>query len=148
MNTGHWVAELVLGEDWRASQAGVGRLIAGGVIAVKVIRLSTGNGCHTVMAVCTDNLGKANVKNLVILLALVCASCGYELGRVHIKEGSTDAQRQVDMDECRDVAINHGGADGAAWIPFAGYSVAKHIRREAWKECMQAKGYTALPPKN
>jgi len=48
---------------------------------------------------------------------------------------------------CDRTARNHAGAEAAEWIPFAGRSVAKRIRREEFKNCLEAKGYEVILPK-
>jgi hypothetical protein len=89
----------------------------------------------------------ALVKKLVFVCCFLCTSCAYELGSVRQKPGVSQKDADVDQLICERTARNHPGADGAEWIPFAGRSVAKHIRREEFKHCMEAKGYEVIPPK-
>ena len=87
------------------------------------------------------------MKKIVLILIFICVSCTYQLGSVTTKPGSTDRDRDLDLLMCQNAAQNHGGASGAEWIPFAGYSVSKNIRIEEFKNCMEAKGYQVTPPK-
>ena len=81
-----------------------------------------------------------------LLASLLCAGCAYQLGSVQTKPGSTDTDRDVDLLTCTHEAEVHGGADAAEWIPFAGYAVSKQLRRNAFKDCMERKNYTVIPP--
>ena len=86
------------------------------------------------------------MRKLVTVLAFLCASCTYELGSVRPKPGVSKEDSSYDAMICDRTARNHGGAEAAEWIPFAGRSVAKRIRREEFKNCMEAKGYEVIPP--
>ena len=79
-------------------------------------------------------------------IVLLCSGCTYQLGSANVKPGGTEKDRQLDYLTCKDAAMSHGGATAAAFIPFAGYSVEKNIRREEFKNCMTAKGYVVIPP--
>ena len=83
---------------------------------------------------------------LVTAIALLCSGCAYQYGAVRIKPGETIKDAELVSLICARQADNHGGAAGAEWIPFAGYSVSKHIRREEFKNCVEAHGYVAIPP--
>ena len=87
------------------------------------------------------------MKKLVVVLCFLCASCAYELGSVRPKAGVSSEDSSYDTMICDRTARNHGGAEAAEWIPFAGRSVAKRIRREEFKNCLEAKGYEVIPPK-
>jgi hypothetical protein len=87
------------------------------------------------------------VKKLVVVLGLLCTSCAYELGSVRPNPGESQEDTDYDTLICDRTARNHAGAEAAEWIPFAGRSVAKRIRRDEFKNCMEAKGYEVIPPK-
>ena len=87
------------------------------------------------------------MKTLIFVCLLVSiASCTYQYGSVRTKPGESDKDRDIDLLTCARAADMHGGASAAGWIPFAGFSVEKHIRREEFKNCMEAKGYVVIPP--
>jgi hypothetical protein len=83
---------------------------------------------------------------LAAALVLLLSGCAYQLGSVNTKPGDTLRDTQIDVLTCKDAAMVHGGADAAGWIPFAGYEIEKHIRREEFKNCLLAKGYPSVIP--
>ena len=83
---------------------------------------------------------------LLSVFVLLCAGCAHQYGTVGVKPGETSKEAEAVAATCRSQADHHGGANGAAWIPFAGHSVAKDIRNEEFKKCVEAHGYAAIPP--
>lgn len=77
------------------------------------------------------------------VVLMILTGCAYNYPSVKSRvEG-----RNVELDQltCARQADNHGGAQGAEWIPFAGFSVAKNIRMEEFTNCMTEKGYSVIP---
>ena len=81
---------------------------------------------------------------LIAAIVLLCSGCAYNYPAVKARVEGRDAE--LDQLVCARQADNHGGAQGAEWIPFAGYSVSKHIRIDEYTNCMKAKGYTVISP--
>ncbi len=80
------------------------------------------------------------------MIVLLCAGCAHNYGAAGVKPGGTAKDAEDVTLICTRQADNHGGANGAQWIPFAGYSVSRNIRIEEFKSCAEAHGYATIPP--
>lgn len=87
-------------------------------------------------------------KTIAGAVILLCSGCSYQYGSVRGKPGESVKDVQLVASTCKYQADNHTGAGGAEWIPFAGYSVSKGMRREEFRKCVEERGYTFIPPKD
>ena len=97
------------------------------------------------------------MKAIVVCLSIALAGCGsFSLGRVIPPEGTTADRAQLDILVCKDEAYQAAStgekqAEGfLLGLTIIGYPIAyeddKATQRQAYADCMIARGYRYLPP--